>query len=286
MENKLDAFLSWYLGMGRELRFKSGFTITSGEKYRITSMLLATFAHYGARLVGCDSSDYFGWRVCLDGSFITTPSGIRFTLDSLDPLIFAETFIHEIHFVGFDLRGRIVLDVGGYVGDTALYFAQKGAKVYVYEPDPINYAKLQRNLELNPELSRLIVARNEAVGLDGEATFMYGQWGNSSFTNKHGKPVKVKSVSLKTIFRENDLSEAYLLKADCKGCEFVLADQEELKAFKVLTIEYTNTTKQCTELWGLIEKLRIMGFNRTRVYKHTLGFSEICEHGVIHAQRD
>jgi hypothetical protein len=37
---------------------------------------------------------------------------MRFYLYSVDPLIFSETFIHDIHFVGFDLKDKVVIDIG------------------------------------------------------------------------------------------------------------------------------------------------------------------------------
>jgi FkbM family methyltransferase len=46
-----------------------------------------------------------------------------------------------------------VLDVGAFVGDTALYYARRGAFVMVVEPVPGNFELMLRNLELNPDLS-------------------------------------------------------------------------------------------------------------------------------------
>jgi len=50
-----------------------------------------------------------------------------------------------------------------FVGDTALYYARRGAFVVTVEPLPSNYEVMLRNLELNPELKLKIVPVNAAV---------------------------------------------------------------------------------------------------------------------------
>jgi len=74
---------------------------------------------------------------------------------------FPQTFIHDIHFVGFDLKDKVIVDVGAFVGDTALYYANFGAIVYAYEPHPVNFYWLKKNIELNPQLKDRIKIFNE-----------------------------------------------------------------------------------------------------------------------------
>jgi len=51
--------------------------------------------------------------------------------------------------------------VGAFVGDTALYYANFGAIVYAYEPHPVNFYWLKKNIELNPQLKDRIKIFNE-----------------------------------------------------------------------------------------------------------------------------
>ena len=45
-------------------------------------------------------------------------------------------------------KGKKVLDLGGYIGDSALFFLENGAAmVHVYEPVPLNLEAMQYNLE-------------------------------------------------------------------------------------------------------------------------------------------
>ena len=46
-----------------------------------------------------------------------------------------------------NVNGRVVVDVGAFVGDSAIYFALKGAKrVIAIEPHPGAYAEMLENI--------------------------------------------------------------------------------------------------------------------------------------------
>ena len=50
----------------------------------------------------------------------------------------------------FDVKGKNVVDIGANIGDTAIYFALKGAKhVYAFEPYPYSYNLAIKNTKLN-----------------------------------------------------------------------------------------------------------------------------------------
>lgn len=49
-----------------------------------------------------------------------------------------------------DVKGKLVIDVGAFNGDSAIYFAIKGAKVvYGFEPYPLACSTARKNLHLN-----------------------------------------------------------------------------------------------------------------------------------------
>ena len=100
-------------------------------------------------------------------------------MPSVDGLVLAETYLYDIHSSGGDLRGKTVIDVGANVGDTALYFAERGAEVVAYEPDPANFRWLLANLDLNPTLRSRIHPFPFAVGVEGEVEFHGGLGGGS-----------------------------------------------------------------------------------------------------------
>jgi FkbM family methyltransferase len=52
--------------------------------------------------------------------------------------------------------GTTLLDLGAWVGPTALYAAARGARVIALEADPVALAQLRRNLAVNPDLAKRI----------------------------------------------------------------------------------------------------------------------------------
>jgi len=61
------------------------------------------------------------------------------------------------NYEGVDVDGRVVIDVGAFVGDIAMYFILKGAgRVIAIEPLPANYEELLDNVHLNGIEGRII----------------------------------------------------------------------------------------------------------------------------------
>ena len=161
---------------------------------------------------------------------IITSDGIRFFLDSIHPgNTIIETFVREIHSINpkIDWNDKIVVDVGAECGDTPLYYANKGAKVYAFEPIPEHFDAMLKNIELNPHLSERIIPINSGIGKDGNLTFYQSQSGivgNTSFvTNLHGgdaKKITAKCYSIKSVLEEFKIEHVDLLKMDCKFFSF------------------------------------------------------------------
>jgi FkbM family methyltransferase len=59
--------------------------------------------------------------------------------------------------------GSTFLDLGAWVGPTALYAAARGARVIALEADPVALAQLRRNLAVNPALAQRIEVLARAV---------------------------------------------------------------------------------------------------------------------------
>src|SRR5512134_2015551 len=67
--------------------------------------------------------------------------------------------------------GTTFLDLGAWVGPTALYAAARGARVIALEADPVALAQLRRNLAVNPALAQRIEVLARAVhAADGRVT--------------------------------------------------------------------------------------------------------------------
>ncbi len=231
-----------------------------------------------------DKSGYWHYN----DNIVTTPGNIKFNIKNFEPLIFSETFLSDIHFSDFDLNNKIVIQAGGFIGDTALYYASRGAKIYSFEPDINSYNLALENIKLNPELSKNIVMKNYALGDDGEIDFpleINGSGGSSAYRLENKKTIKVKSVSINTILNEFNIENPFLLDIDIKGKEFEIINDKDISKFKMVRIEYT--TRIDDKIIGnrdnIIKKLNEYGFNKIRIFKHNESLFDLNEHGTIEA---
>jgi len=213
-----------------------------------------------------------------DGRLILRmPDGCLLDIDSFDPLVLAETWLHEIHYLGFDLTNWFVLDIGAYVGDTSLYYAKRGAFVVAVEPVPNNYETMMKNLSLNPDLKPRIMPINAAVaGKDGSMDVKYSgriDGGASLYYTTSRFTARVRTMKLSTLIKELegmgiDINKfkVRVLKADCKGCEYEVVDDDALRLFDIVKIEYSGNLVNKT-YHVLKEKLEAMSF-RCRAWAH------------------
>ena len=236
--------------------------------------------------------------VLKDGEgFLKMPDSIMLSLESFDPLVIAETWLYDIHFLGSDLTNWFVLDIGAFIGDTALYYAKRGAFVVAVEPLPSNYEAMLRNIELNPDLKSRIVPINVAVGpKDGCVEFVCDKAidGGASMYGNGRRKIKVRSVRLSTLIKEInargvDLSryEFKALKMDCKGCEYdVIHEPDALKLFDIIKTEYSGYLRNKT-YHELKKALEDLGF-KCRVYAHNEFALRIGldKHGMLTCNKD
>lgn len=135
---------------------------------------------------------------------------------------------------------KILIDIGANVGDTPIYFANKGYTVYAFEPLPhiANIAK--KNLELNPQVKDQITYINKAASYKtGKLTVHYDEsntGGAGSFSND-GTEIEVDTLSIDDIINEFKIKPD-ILKMDCEGCEVGIIKNSDLSYFSEIIFEY------------------------------------------------
>lgn len=203
---------------------------------------------------------------------ITTSNGINFFLDSIHPgNTIQETFILKIHLINsnIDWKNKIVVDVGAECGDTPLYFAKMGAKVFAFEALKKHYNFMIENLKLNTKCSEKIIPINAAIGKDGPLEFFVnnenderGSLGASFIHNNQNIDFKYETVTgfqLSTARKKYQIDHIDLLKMDCKGCEFFLTTEDLIDVDRI-KIEYGIHGKKNT-LKNLLTLLKQNGFH-------------------------
>jgi FkbM family methyltransferase len=132
------------------------------------------------------------------------------------------------------VEGRVVVDVGAFVGDSAIYFALKGAKrVLAIEPHPGAFSEMLDNIKLN-NMENVIIPIN--AGLASKPGKVCVE--NVDVSNCLNA---VPAVTLSELIGRFgvDPNDA-VIKMDCEGCEFdvILNDYEHVKLFREFIFEY------------------------------------------------
>jgi len=170
---------------------------------------------------------------------------------------FYEVFVTEAY-GRLNVAGKDVVDIGAFLGDTAIYFALKGArKIYAYEPYPKHYELAKHYIRL-AGLEDKITLFNMGVNChENEAILPKDDIINGARVLKPNlSGVKVKITTLKDIAEGLGIDRG-VLKMDCEGCEYgtiLCSDNETLRRFDEIMIEYHHGYK------NLVEKLRSAGF--------------------------
>ncbi len=150
------------------------------------------------------------------------------------------------HF-GFALSpGDIVFDIGAHHGIVAVNCARLGARVFAYEPHPVNFAVLQRNIALVG--TPLIEAWNKAVfSKSGSVIFNFGKTLTTGALVDAGRDWKrtlnnysVEAVSLEDMVCSHGRIKIKLMKIDCEGSEYeflMKAPQEVVRRVDYFYIE-------------------------------------------------
>jgi len=153
-----------------------------------------------------------------------------------------EIFDVEVY-KALNCKERDVVDIGAYIGDSAIYFALRGARrVIAVEPHPNAFREMLDNIKLN-NLENVVVPLN--VGLASKPGKICIENVDIKITamtyHKSGEcDVMVPAITLADVVSKYGVNHDAILKMDCEGCEFdvILNDYEHVRVFKELLLEY------------------------------------------------
>lgn len=120
-----------------------------------------------------------------------------------------------------EVRGKMVLDIGANIGDSAIFFALEGAsKVMAFEPIPSNFIILEQNVELN-SLNGIIIPLKKGASASKKvlslSTVLQGTTINASTTYASSRNEEIEFMALSEIVLKY---KPHVLKIDCEGCEY------------------------------------------------------------------
>lgn len=120
------------------------------------------------------------------------------------------------------------VDLGAWIGPTALLAAPAVSRVVCAEADPVAFGTLTENLELNPEASAKMLALHVAAGpSDGTAVLSSAGGGGDSNSSvvrpgDAGARWEVEQIAFSTLLARAGLEGADFVKIDVEGAEYEL----------------------------------------------------------------
>ena len=190
---------------------------------------------------------------------------------SIDLMVLNEVFVNKDY--GEAYKGLRVLDIGGYRGETSLYFLLRGAKeVICIEPNPELVDKIKVHIEKAGLVDRFRLYPVAIGAADGES-FLYitPEEINSALEDlvvggivtdsAHGygqiTKIQVPVWSLSRLLQETGWEEIDVVKLDCEGCEFHIFEatsEADLRRVKVWIMEVHGDGRK------IAERLRSIGY--------------------------
>lgn len=178
------------------------------------------------------------------------------------PFQLSEIFLDE-SYSKLNPNGKTVVDVGANIGDSAIYFAVRGARhVYAFEPFEYVLNTARNNIRLN-KLEKNITLIQAAVGeKEGSITLNpedHSSGGSDLKPSNCGVPIDV--LTLENIVDKFKIQNG-ILKVDCEGSEYGIllpAKEETLRKFDEIFLEYHYGYS------NLVQKLKNSGFTIQKI---------------------
>nr|WP_282956032.1 FkbM family methyltransferase [Methanobrevibacter arboriphilus] len=172
------------------------------------------------------------------------------------------------------------MDVGANIGDSSLYFANKGYNVFGFEPISEVYDIATGNINLNPQLKDKITLINKAVSCKKGRIKIYKDSENSGGHSGYGSNKEyeefdlVETTTLGDIINEYNI-DPYALKIDCEGCEVDIIMNSDLSDFKIIYFEHHKFLTGINHE-NLVNKLKSEGFMIVGENKFNKQVDTIC----------
>lgn len=138
-------------------------------------------------------------------------------------LIVHTFFLQEYYLDGFNPKnGETIIDCGGAVGDTALFFNAyyPDSDIHIFELNDMEYNMLKNNIAINNKQDRLFAYK---MGVGSKSQTMYFN-GSDFHSTKTQNSTAVDFISIDSFVEKNNIKNIGLIKMDIEGGE-----QEALK---------------------------------------------------------
>ena len=173
-------------------------------------------------------------------------------------------------------KNSTIIDIGANIGVFSLYCSKSNSTIYAFEPVPVNFDLLVKNIESN-HLENKIIPKNQGVCRTDEKREIYlaktSQFHSLFSEDTRGNKIIIDCVSLTTIFEKNHIDRCDILKIDCEGAEyeiFYLSPPNIIKRIQEIRMEYHNIDHEENNIDELIKFFSVNGFVVTKLRKDSL----------------
>jgi FkbM family methyltransferase len=147
-----------------------------------------------------------------------------------DLAIIEEVFGRQVYDLPDIPPPDVVVDLGAHIGASVLFFSLRfpSARIVAVEPDPVNFAKLRRNVGSMPQVTLFNTAVTEREGtVTLYSAGRLDSWKSSTRpATRWQRPISVRSAKLDDLLLEAGVGSVDVLKIDIEGGEC-----EVLKSF-------------------------------------------------------
>lgn len=171
-------------------------------------------------------------------------------------------------FYDWDYRGKVVLDIGGFQGESAVFFFKNGAKkIIIYEPVENHQELIRQNILLNQVNAEI---HGEGIGTHNCIETINYQRADLGFridgVGQNKTQIKIRNLA--EIIEE---SHADIAKFNCEGAEKSIISLDPVVLRKIDVYLIMAHSKQISEM--IIAKFKQSGFE---LVKSNLPQSFIC----------
>lgn len=227
-------------------------TFKDGTHTNVLSMSLLNFLPSKKQVIPLEN-DLFLWNIC-DEKWVA----------SYEQIIGLSEYVNrDIHtFYSAQYENKVVLDIGGFIGDTAQFFIKNGAKkVIIFEPVKKNVTALFFNLQDHKD--KVVIYQKALNKSDGEMILCsMEKEGSASFGFEKGPhQLTCHGMKIDSILA---LDQIDIVKIDCEGGERHLLSADEKVLEKVN--EWMIETHDFETHQNMIHKFCNCGFNMMKQF--------------------
>jgi len=190
------------------------------------------------------------WKECLvenrSGLIISWNNSKPITMYNWDPWTLSEIFYDE-DYAKLPVQNKIVIDVGGFNGDSAIYFTLKGAaKVISLEPFPKNYEIANKNIYKNNFENTVVLLNAACAKENGFIKINSDYVGSDNIAKNEKLGVEIPTMNLENLVNYYNVIDG-CLKIDCEGCEYDIllsCPKNILRRFSHIMLEFHHGTNK------------------------------------------